>query len=120
MRLLIILIALTSSFVTAAVEAKVPLRSGQYTFQHKFAEHPNMQSISLTAIISGYHIVLINKGHSEIFPKGVVAEGTLMWNQKYKQWIIGQDKSDRHANDVGGCSDGPELVDLKRRVYWTC
>ena len=26
----------------------------------------------------------------------------------------------RTATEVGGCSDGPEVVDLKKRIYWTC
>jgi hypothetical protein len=120
MKPLIMLIALVSSSVAAAAEPKLPIHPGQYTFQHKFAEHPNMQSISLTAKITGRHIVLINEVQSEVFPKGVIADGTLMWHSKSKQWIIGQNKSDRHAKDVGGCSDGPEVVELEQRVYWTC
>ena len=24
------------------------------------------------------------------------------------------------AEAVGGCSDGPEVVDLEKRIYWTC
>ncbi len=79
-----------------------------------------MESFQLTAKISGRHIVLINDGQSNIFPKGVIAEGILTWHSKSKQWIISDNKSDRYAKDVGGCSNGPEVVDLKKRVYWTC
>ena len=120
MKTVIILIALVIPAVAAAAERKLPLHSGQYTFQHKFAEHPNMKSISLTARITGSPIVLINERESDAFPKGVIADGTLMWHSKSKQWIIGQDGSDRHARNVGRCTDGPEVVDLEHRVYWTC
>lgn len=26
----------------------------------------------------------------------------------------------RGACFVGGCSDGPEVIDLEERIYWTC
>lgn len=54
------------------------------------------------------------------FPKGTIAEGTLMWHPKTKEWIIGLEAGDRDAVEVGGCSDGPEVVDLKKRIFWTC
>jgi len=105
---------------TVAAAPPLPLQSGQYTFKHRFAEQPNMPSLVLTAKIRGHHIVLINRRASEVFPKGVIAEGTLMWHAASKQWIIGTSKADRYARDVGGCSDGPDVVDLRKRIYWTC
>lgn len=106
--------------VAVAAEPKLPIRSGRYDFQHRFAEDPALVSIPLVAKIRGRHIVLINETESRVFPKGVIAEGTLMWHARSGQWIIGHQPADRDAEDVGGCSDGPEVVDLKGRVYWTC
>jgi hypothetical protein len=114
------LIIFISASIDVSAEPKLPIRSGQYRFQHHYAEQPNLQSIPLVAKISGHHIVLINQVQSEVFPKGIIAQGTLMWHAKSKQWIIGEDKSDRYINDIGGCSDGPEVVDLERKIYWTC
>ena len=79
-----------------------------------------MRSISLTAQIDDSHVVLTNHSASNVFPKGVVAEGTLMWHAGAKQWIIGHEPSDRYAKEVGGCSDGPEVIDLRKLIYWTC
>lgn len=79
-----------------------------------------MKSVPLTAEIRGRHIVLVNETPSEVFTKGVVAEGTLMWHSRSGLWIIGNSDSDREAKEVGGCSDGPETIDLKNKVYWTC
>ncbi len=120
MKLLTVLATLTASTFAIAQTARPAIQSGQYTFQHKFAEQPNMESISVTAKIDGRHIVLINESDSDVFPKGVIAEGTLMWHQASKQWIIGHNNSDRLATEVGGCSDGPEVVDLTNKIYWTC
>lgn len=104
----------------ATTDPVIPIRSGEYTFQHRFAEQPTMPSIALKTTISGKHIVLVNPTASDVFPEGVVAEGDLMWHAASKQWVIGEDPSDRTAKEVGGCSDGPEVVDLQRRIYWTC
>jgi hypothetical protein len=104
----------------AASPPAVPLSTGQYTFQHRYAEHPDMPSVLMVARIDGTHITLVNNTPSSAFPKGVVAEGVLMWHAASKQWIIGQQPSDGRAKEVGGCSDGPEVVDLKNKVYWTC
>ena len=117
------LIAFATTFNAASADAqapRLPIRSGQYVFHLKDAEFPNMPGIALTAKISGHHIVLIHKGTSSIYPKGVIAEGELMWHAKSRQWIIGQTNSDRYANEVGGCSAGPDVVDLPKRIYWTC
>lgn len=120
MKSLFLFIALAASSLASAVEPMLPIRSGLYAFQHKFAEQPEAPSIRLLAQISGRHIVLINEAQSSVFPKGVIAEGNLMWHAKSGQWIISQSPLDRLADEVGGCSDGPEVVDLEHRVYWTC
>ena len=79
-----------------------------------------MPSITLTAKISGHRIKLINNSQSNVFPKGVIASGKLMWHSSSSQWIIGNSKSDQFAKEAGGCSDGPEVVDLQLKIYWTC
>jgi len=116
----IALIALLTTLAAKGSALPPPLPPGQYTFQHKFAEQPELPSIPLRAQISGFHIVLINQASSPVFPRGVIAEGTLMWHAASGQWIIGHSNSDRHAQSVGGCSDGPEVVDLVQKIYWTC
>jgi hypothetical protein len=120
MKNLAFFVALMVSSAHAGSAPPLPIRPGQYTFQHKFSEHPGIKSIPLTAKISGTHIVLINKTKSDVFPKGIIAEGALMWHADSKQWIIGQEPSDQNVKDVGGCSDGPEVIDLQKKIYWTC
>lgn len=104
----------------AAGEPKLPLPSGQYVFQHRFAEDPQFPSIRVQVKISGSRIVVVNPRASATFAAGTLAEGRLMWHAASRQWIIGNDPTDKSAEEVGGCSDGPEVVDLVRKIYWTC
>ena len=99
-----------------------PLASGDYVFEHKFAEaeHSSIPSIKLNVQIRGRHIVLTNNDKTDVFPAGVIEEGTLMWHATSGQWIIGTAPGDVDAPGVGGCSDGPAVVDLERKIYWTC
>lgn len=120
LKTLLALIVLMGFSVTVLAEPKLPIRAGEHKFKHKYAQHPNMPSIPLVAKITGRKIVLTNEVASQVWPKGIIAEGELMWHAKSKKWIIGSDKSDRNAIEAGGCSDGPEVVDLKNKTYWTC
>ena len=104
----------------SATDPAIPLGTGSYKFQHRYAEHPTMPSFQLEARISGKHIVLTIPEAAGPFPAGVLAEGELMWHPASKRWIIGEKPSDRSLQEVGGCSDGPEVVDLVRKIYWTC
>ncbi len=97
-----------------------PLKAGSYTFQHRYAEQPTMGSISVRVHIKGQRITVVNGDTSQVFPKGVIAKGLLLWNEPTGQWIIGETEADRYNSEVGGCSAGPDVVDLVKRIYWTC
>jgi len=97
-----------------------PLASGRYIFQHRFAEQPTLPSVPLVVLIDGRHIVITNETESSAFPKGVMAEGTIMWHSASKSWIIGTKAGDSSAPEVGGCTDGPEVIDFHSRIFWTC
>ena len=99
---------------------KPPLKAGSYTFQHRYAEDPLLGSISVRVHIKGQRITVVNSETSQVFPKGVIAKGWLLWNEPTSQWIIGEAQADRYNSDVGGCSAGSEVVDLVKRIYWTC
>ena len=113
------LILLLASAATVAGKP-LPIKAGQYKFAHHFAEDPSFPSITVDVRIRGRHIVVTNNDKTDVFPHGVLSEGTLIWHSASKQWIIGDTQKDADLSDVGGCSDGPEVVDLKNRVYWTC
>lgn len=43
-----------------------------------------------------------------------------MWHAASGQWIVGYEPGDAAAPCLGGCSDGPAVIDLEKRIYWTC
>lgn len=119
MRNCVFLISLLASAPACAAKA-LPIEPGHYKFAHRYAEDPGFRSITVDVRISGRHIIVINNDNTDVFPHGVIAEGTLMWHDASSQWIIGDTPKDAQLSDVGGCSDGPEVVDLKNNVFWTC
>lgn len=104
----------------AASDPPIPLSSGDYEFTHRFAEQPGIESMRLNVHVDGAHVIVVNPVASPPFPAGVLDEGTLMWHAATGQWIIGHEESDRTLRDVGACSGGPEVIDLQKRIYWTC
>ena len=98
----------------------IPLEPGRHVFQHRFAEHPGLASIPVEVRLQGRRVTVVNTVASDPFPAGVLAEGELMFHDGSGQWIIGREPADAQAPEVGGCSDGPEVLDLEAKVYWTC
>lgn len=79
-----------------------------------------MRSIELRVHIRGLKIRVYNDQGSALFPRGVISEGVLTWHPVSGQWFIAETPEEEHASEVGGCSDGPFVVDLVRRIFWTC
>jgi hypothetical protein len=111
---------LATALAACASQPALPIASGVYRFQQRFAEQPSMQGTELKATIEGRHNELVNIGNSTVFPMGVIENGVLSWHARSRQWVIVSDPGDARAEDVGGCSGGPAVVDLVARIYWTC
>jgi len=107
-------------FTTLLYANEIPLKDGSYIFTHRFAEHPNMESIKLSTTIKNGVITLTNTTNSDVFPLGIIENGKISWHQKSQQWIIRDSSEDLNAIEVGGCSDGPSVIDFKIMVYWSC
>ena len=103
-----------------AQDPPIPLPTGRYEFQLHYSEHPTIAGPKLIAEIIDDHIELTNADTDDVYPFGLIAAGTLVWHQKSQHWIISNSDDDRDAQFVGGCSDGPDVVDLVERIYWTC
>lgn len=96
------------------------ITDGTYALVHKFAEHPNMPSIAVEAVVKSGRVSLFNHDVADVFPKGLIKEGELFWHAPSKEWVIVVSEEDKHAEHVGGCTDGPEVIDFEDKVYWTC
>ena len=97
-----------------------PLADGEYSFSHRFAEHPNQTGSPLRVSIKGAHITVTNDSSASVFPVGLIEEGTLLWHAASGKWIIGKTEQDAVAPEVGGCSDGPTVIDPTNKEYWSC
>jgi len=47
-----------------------------------------LKSFTVRVVIRGKHIFIINPHPTPPFPKGIIAEGRLVWNTKARKWII--------------------------------
>ena len=79
-----------------------------------------MPSVDMLVRFGEGRIVVTNTTPGTSFPLGVVAEGQLRWNGNVGRWIIARTPADVEAKKVGACSGGPHVVDLEKRIYWTC
>lgn len=117
----ILIVLFLSVFYIGDTYAQRP-KNGTYTYQVAFAEWQG-RSMGATVLvkIKGDSIYVIHDGSNLSGKKGeVIDKGIIMKHRKTGQWIIGQDPRDRDAPDVGGCSDGPSVIDFIRKKFWLC
>jgi hypothetical protein len=100
--------------------AQLP-KNGTYIYDVAFAEWQG-RSLGATVMVEikdNTIVVKCNDGLSG--EKGeIIDSGIIMKHQKTKQWIIGHRPEDKYAEEVGGCSDGPIVIDFKRKKVWLC
>jgi hypothetical protein len=96
--------------------------SGTYQFDAAFAEWDGKSmGLKLTVIINGDSVKVIYEGQGSLTAEigEVIDEGIIM-KHKSGEWIIGNQISDKDLNDVGGCTEGPAIIDFKNKKYWLC
>jgi hypothetical protein len=99
------------------------IKDGEYIFWVRDAEYidtPIWAKVNVTIKGNKIKVVYIKADWGNSKPGDLYEEGILMYNKKNKCWIIGHKASDKSATEVGGCSDGPTRIDLKRKVIWSC
>lgn len=105
-----------------ALSAQQP-KNGTYTYTMAFAEWKGRSmGATCTVIIRNDRIKIIDNGKSNLGGKkgDLIEEGILMQHRKTGKWIIGHSRKDTNAKEIGGCSDGPSIIDFKRKRFWTC
>lgn len=117
-------IILTLSFLlaTIVVLSQQP-KDGSYTYKIAFAEWENQPAkTTCTVIIKGDSVKIIHNGHPGLMGKkgDIIDQGLLLRHKATGKWIIAHDKKDSGAAEIGGCSDGPSVIDIKKRVFWLC
>ena len=97
-----------------------PIASGRYRFQLRDPEFPQMDPIPLVASVDGPQVVFETVEANPRFPKGTRFEGRIAWHAKSRNWVLVASDAELAAEEVGGCTGGPEVLDLGRRVFWLC
>ena len=117
-----VIISLVCVVLSSSVQADpaLPIKSGEYIFQHRDAEFPNSPGFPVRVTIRGDKITVINPKPYGPIPSGVIDQATLMWHSTTNQWILSHSDADREAPEVGGCGDGPNVIDIETRIIWTC
>ncbi len=118
-RLLILKILLVVSIISFGQKPK----DGTYTYSIAFAEW-NGKSLGATGtvIIKGDSIKVVHNGKANLTGnKGdILEQGIILKHKKTGKWIIGHSNMDRNAVEIGGCSEGPTIIDFKRKMFWSC
>lgn len=109
----------------STADPELPIKSGTYNFQHRDAEFSHSLGYPVIVTIRGNNIVVTYEGQDSCLREirdsnNVIYDATLMWHRKTAQWILGYEDADRDADEVGGCSTGPDTIDFENRILWTC
>ncbi len=96
--------------------------TGTYTYAVKWAEWPNMTGPNVKVVIKKDSVfVYALDSNMTLSSKGdILAKGILIFHKKTSQWIIATKLEDKDAPEVGGCSDGPTIIDFKNKWFWLC
>ena len=105
-------------FYACLLYGQQALKSGTYIFKFYDDEYHKFQGICKVVItkkrVAVYAIEGCHRKKGEL-----IDEGILLFHKSGK-WIIGRKKEDVNAKEIGGCSDGPSVIDLEHKVYHSC
>lgn len=105
-------------------QSEIPA-NGTYTYEIAFAEWEGKSlGDEIIVVLEDGHVSLIISENSNAIwmgaqPGDVWEEGTV---RKHKSgvWIISNDKSDVDLGEIGGCTDGPIIIDFEKRTIEMC
>jgi hypothetical protein len=108
-------------FFAETLYAQKPV-SGTYTYTIAFAEWSGKSlGATCTVKIKGDSIWVIHNGNKELSgEKDEIIDSGIIVKHKTGKWIIAQSANDKYAKEIGGCTDGPRIIDFKRKKLWLC
>jgi len=96
---------------------------GSYVFDIAFAEWDGKSmGEKVTIVIEGNYIQVIYEGNGNLtLTKAgeIIDEGQILKHTS-GAWIITSNNTDIHLEEVGGCTDGPRIIDFKNKKFWMC
>jgi len=111
------------TIISFPTEQSLIIKDGTHCFSIAFDEWDG-QSLGTTCnvVIKGDSVHVLHDGTGALTGKkgDVLEAGILMKHTRTGNWIIGHTVDDVNAKEIGGCGEGPTIIDLKRRIFWTC
>jgi hypothetical protein len=95
---------------------------GTYTYRVAFTEWGGKSlGATCTIRIKGDSIWVIHNGKKNVSGRKneIIDKGIILKHNSGK-WIIGISVEDKEAKDIGGCTDGPRIIDFKNKKIWFC
>ena len=117
-----ILTAFAVLFIASWTIAQKP-KDGIYTYSIAFAEWQGKSlGATCTVIVKGDSIKVLHNGKGNLTGKkgDILDQGIIIKHTKTGKWIIGHSSKDKDAKEIGGCSDGPSIIDFTRKKFWSC
>ena len=96
---------------------------GVFIYDIYFAEWNKFLGDTALVIIHNNQVtVLFKEGNITGLKQGMVLDKGILYKHKSGQWIITTQNipDDINTSEVGGCSDGPSVIDFKNKIYWMC
>lgn len=91
------------------------------SFTLKFAEWEGDETdVSCDVVIIGDSIKVYNDGSIPGKIGKIMEEGIIRIHTSSGKTIISHDSKDVNSKEIGGCSDGPTVIDLKKKIIWFC
>lgn len=119
---LLTLFALNMSLAQNSKSDNIP-SDGKYRYDIAFAEWGGKSmGEKVTVIIKEGTIKIIYEGDGQLTltKKGEIIDEGKILKHKSGVWIIGTDEKDVNIEEVGGCSDGPRIIDFEKMKFWMC
>lgn len=104
------------------IQKETRLPNGDYRFDIAFAEwEGKSMGEKVTVRIKNDSISVIYEGDGQLnIDKNSLLDKGIILKHKSGEWIIGNNQKDINALDIGGCSDGPSIIDFKNKKFWMC
>ena len=108
-------------FIYTLTLAQKP-KDGIYTYAIAFSEWQGKPlGATCTVIIRGDSIKVVHNDTGKLTGKqGDILDQGIILKHKSGKWIIGHSIKDKDVKKIGGCSDGPSIIDFKQKKFWTC
>jgi len=107
----------TFIFISFITFSQIP-KIGTYIYKLCFAEWGKCINTCKVRIKGDSIIVYALEGLS--IPKNEIIDAGIILKHKSGKWIIGKIQKDKNAAEIGGCSEGPLVIDFKKKRVWTC